>query len=67
MHVIDFVPGQAPYENLIEVAFSAAGDQARMIVTIHPHVDESWTRMAVEGFASQLTKLDRRYGWSPAA
>ena len=64
VHVIDFVPGQAPYESVIEVDFSAAGDQARMVVTLHPHVDPHWTRMSVEGFTSQLTKLDERYGWT---
>jgi len=64
MHMIDFVRGKDPYETTIEVAFAAAGDQARMIVTLHPHHDQTWTRMAVEGFIGQLTKLDRRYGWT---
>ena len=35
-----------------------------MTVTLHPHVDPHWTRMSVEGFTSQLTKLDKRYGWT---
>jgi uncharacterized protein YndB with AHSA1/START domain len=60
-HLIDFVPGQAPYESLIEVDFEPLGDMARMTVTAHPHEDRHWTRMATEGFRSQLTKLDRRY------
>jgi uncharacterized protein YndB with AHSA1/START domain len=64
VHVIDFVPGSEPYESLIEVDFSAVGDQARMIVTIHPHLDPMWTKMSVEGFTSQLGKLDRRFGWT---
>jgi hypothetical protein len=34
---------------------------ARMVVTAHPHRDAHWTRMATEGFRSQLTKLDQRY------
>jgi uncharacterized protein YndB with AHSA1/START domain len=63
-HVIDFIPGVAPYETNIEVGFAPVGDQARMIVTLHPHLDPEWTRMSVEGFTSQLTKLDRRYGWT---
>ena len=33
-----------------------------MVVTIHPHRDPHWTRMAVEGFRSQITKLDNRFG-----
>ena len=64
VHVIDFVPGCEPYESLIDVGFSAAGDQARMVVTLHPHLDPHWTKMSVEGFSSQLTKLDRRFGWA---
>jgi uncharacterized protein YndB with AHSA1/START domain len=64
VHVIDFVPGSPTYESLIEVDFSDLGDQARMVVTIHPHLDPFWTRMSVEGFTSQLGKLDQRFGWT---
>jgi uncharacterized protein YndB with AHSA1/START domain len=64
VHVIDFVPGADVYETTIEVDFAALGDEARMVVTIHPHLDPHWTRMAVQGFRSQLTKLDRRFGWT---
>jgi uncharacterized protein YndB with AHSA1/START domain len=63
-HLIDFVPGSEPYEHTIEVDFSAAGDQTRMVVTVHPHLDPHWTKMSIEGFSSQLTKLDRRFGWT---
>jgi uncharacterized protein YndB with AHSA1/START domain len=61
VHLIDFVPDSAPYDSVIEVDFSEAGDRARMVVTLHPHLDPHWTKMSVEGFTSQLTKLDRRY------
>jgi uncharacterized protein YndB with AHSA1/START domain len=64
VHVIDFVPGSEPYEHAIEVDFSAAGDKARMVVTAHPHLDPLWTKMSIEGFTSQLAKLDRRFGWT---
>jgi hypothetical protein len=33
-----------------------------MVVTLHPHRDPHWTRMSLQGFHSQLTKLDRRFG-----
>lgn len=66
VHVIDFVPGSQPYESVIEVDFSAAGDQARMAVTLHPHLDPHWTKMSVMGFTSQLAKLDQRFGWAGA-
>lgn len=62
VHVIDFIQGVPPYEHTIEVAFSAAGDQARMVVTVHPHIDPHWTRMSLDGFNEQLAKLDRRFG-----
>jgi uncharacterized protein YndB with AHSA1/START domain len=62
VHVIDFIPGVRPYEHTIEVAFSAPDDHSRMAVTIHPHIDPHWTRMSLEGFNEQLTKLDRRFG-----
>lgn len=61
-HVIDFIPGVASYEHTIEVEFRAAGDHATMVVTVHPHRDPHITRMSVEGFGSQLTKLDKRFG-----
>ena len=64
VHVIDFIVGMDPYDSRIDVDFAAADDEAVMIVTIHPHRDPHWTRMSVEGFTSQLTKLDRRYGWT---
>lgn len=62
VHVIDFIPGLEPYDSTIEVDFSALGDQARMVVTLHPHRDPHWTKMSVMGFESQLKKLDSRFG-----
>jgi hypothetical protein len=32
-----------------------------MVVTIQPHLDPHWTRMSVEGFTSQIVKLDQRF------
>lgn len=64
VHVIDFIDGVDPYETAIDVTFAALGDRTRMVVTLHPHRDPHWTRMSALGFASQLTKLDRRYGWT---
>ncbi|MBV9997443.1 MAG: SRPBCC domain-containing protein [Caulobacteraceae bacterium] len=65
VHVIDFISGVVPYEQTIEVDFRPAGPgQTAMVVTIHPHLDPHWTRMSVEGFTSQLAKLDRRFAWA---
>ena len=61
IHLIDFVPGQEPYEAVIEVDFEALGDMARMVATLHPHRDPHWTKMSVMGFTSQVATLDRRF------
>lgn len=64
VHVIDFIKGVEPYDSTIEVEFHQQGERARMVVILHPHRDPHWTRMSVEGFTSQLGKLDRRFGWT---
>jgi len=61
VHVIDFIAGVEPYDSVIEVSFITAGDQARMVITLHPHLDPEWTKMSLEGLTSQLTKLDGRF------
>jgi hypothetical protein len=35
-----------------------------MVVTLHPLHDEEFSNMQVQGFTSQLTKLDKRFGSS---
>jgi hypothetical protein len=61
-HVIDFLPGVQPYESTIVVEFFPRGDSVRMVITLYPMHDEEFTKMTAEGFTSQLTKLDRRFG-----
>jgi uncharacterized protein YndB with AHSA1/START domain len=61
-HIIDFLPGVTPYESTIIAEFFPAGDRVRMVVTLHAMHDEAFTRMQVEGFTSQLTKMDKRFG-----
>lgn len=61
-HIIDFLPGVTPYESIIIAEFFPAGDRVRMVVTLHGMHDETFTRMQVAGFTSQLTKLDKRFG-----
>lgn len=60
-HVIDFLPGVAPYESTMVVEFQALGDSTRMVVTLYPMHDDATTRMSEMGFTSQLGKLDRRF------
>lgn len=62
-NVIDFLPGVETYTSTIAVDFASLPDgQARMVVTLSPMHDDATTRMQEEGFTSQLSKLDRRYG-----
>jgi uncharacterized protein YndB with AHSA1/START domain len=60
-NVIDFLPGVATYESVIEVDFSVVDDSVRMVVTLDALHSEEFTRMQEEGFTSQLTKLDGRF------
>lgn len=61
-NTIDFLPGVEPYESNIAVDLTTAGDSVRMVVSLDGMHDEHWTEMQKQGFASQLTKLDRRFG-----
>lgn len=62
--VIDFLPGVEPYDSRMEVDFIPVSDgHVRMIVTLSQMHDAQTTKMQQQGFMSQLSKLDRRYGW----
>lgn len=62
--VIDFLPGVAAYDSTMVVDFIPKGDAVKMIVTLGPMHNETFTGMQLEGFTSQLTKLDDRFGGS---
>ena len=57
LYTIDFLPGVKPYANNVLVEFFSEGRAVRMVITVDPHRDEKWTRLAAEGWESQLTKL----------
>jgi len=62
--VIDFLPRVQPYDSRIEVDFiPVAEGHVRMIVTLSQMHDAQTTTMQLQGFTSQLSKLDRRFGW----
>lgn len=63
--VIDFLPGVAPYESLISVEFEPQGDRTHMRVSFTPMHDAETTEMQIEGFTSQLSKLDARFASEP--
>lgn len=63
--IIDFLPGVQPYDSTIEVDFlPAANGTACMTVTLHQMHDAQTTKMQQMGFTSQLSKLDKRFGWA---
>lgn len=61
-NVIDFIPQVATYESQIAVDFKVEGDHVRMVVTLDAMHTEEMSRMQEQGFTSQLTKLDSRFG-----
>lgn len=61
--VIDFLPGVAPYENDIIVDIIAVGDKVRMVTTLSGMHTPEFTEMQKQGYTSQLSKLDKRYGY----
>ena len=61
-NVIDFLPGVIPYESTIVAEFFPMGETVRIVLTLDPMHNEEFTKMATEGFTSQLSKLDKRYG-----
>lgn len=60
-HVIDFLPGVAPYESVMSVELTPQGERVRMVVELSGMHSPEWTRMQKDGFTSQLTKLDERF------
>jgi uncharacterized protein YndB with AHSA1/START domain len=63
--IIDFLPGVQPYDSTMTVQFIPVGDgKVRMIVTLSPMHNPEFSVMQKEGFTSQLSKLDTRYGWT---
>jgi uncharacterized protein YndB with AHSA1/START domain len=59
-NVIDFLAGVPPYTSEITVEFVAGASTVTMTVTLPPMHDATFTKMQLEGFTSQLTKLDDR-------
>lgn len=61
---IDFIPGVEPYDSTIQVDFFPAGEgRVRMVITSSRMHDAQTTQMQGQGMASQVSKLDQRYGW----
>lgn len=61
-HRIDFIPGVAPYDSVTVAEFFPEGDRVRMVITLDAMHDPFWTEQATQGWTSQLSKLDQRFG-----
>ena len=59
--MMDFLPGVEPYESIIEVDFVPQGEFVRMVTTLHALHSDEFSGMQVEGYTSQLSKLDGRF------
>lgn len=55
----DFISGVEPYDVMTTVEFFAEADRVRMVITSDAMHDTFWTNMAVKGWASQMSKLER--------
>ncbi len=58
-HLVDFVPGRAPYETRMVVEFLAQGDQVTMRLTFDRMHDAEWSERQRMGWELELGKLAR--------
>jgi uncharacterized protein YndB with AHSA1/START domain len=56
-HHTDFIPGVAPYDATAVVELEATAQGTRLVLTLDPMHDETWTQRAVMGWESELGKL----------
>jgi uncharacterized protein YndB with AHSA1/START domain len=60
-NIIDFLPGVKPYESTMVMELFPSGKNVRMVVQLSAMHDAHMTRMQLEGFTSQIGKLDKRF------
>ena len=58
-HHTDFIPGVAPYDATAVVELEATAQGTRLVLTLDPMHDETWTQRAVMGWESELGRLAR--------
>ncbi|MBB5915802.1 uncharacterized protein YndB with AHSA1/START domain [Nocardia transvalensis] len=58
--LVDFVPGEEPYQHRTTVDISPDGDGAvRVVMTIEPMHDDEWTQRIVAGRGNELDNLGK--------
>ncbi|MEV4755109.1 SRPBCC domain-containing protein [Micromonospora sp. NPDC049559] len=58
LSLVDFVPGHEPYEHLTTVDIAPAGDRTRVVLTVDPLHDETWTRQHRAHRGDELDNLE---------
>lgn len=56
--MIDFVPGREPYEHLTTVDIEPVGDRTKVVMTVDPLHDETWTRQHRAHRGEELDHLE---------
>jgi uncharacterized protein YndB with AHSA1/START domain len=56
--LIDFVPGQEPYEHLTTVGIEPAGHRTNVVMTVDPLHDEAWTQGYLAHRGNELDNLE---------
>lgn len=57
-HLVDFVPGVAPYHTALAVDFTTQGDDAEMHLTFQRMHDAEWSERQRMGWQLELDKLE---------
>jgi uncharacterized protein YndB with AHSA1/START domain len=57
LSVIDFVPDHKPYEHLTTIEIEPAGDRTKVVMTLDPLHDETWTQEYRDHRANELDNL----------
>ena len=58
-HLADFIPGVQPYEVETILELSKDGDGTALALTFDAMHDDHWTKLAVMGHESELTRLEQ--------
>jgi uncharacterized protein YndB with AHSA1/START domain len=61
-HLVDFVPGVAPYDVATVLELHPKGQGVRLVLTCDAMHDEEWTERASMGWEMELGKLDKVIG-----
>jgi hypothetical protein len=57
LSLIDFVPNHEPYEHLTVVDITPAGNHTKVVMTVDPMHDDTWTQRILAGRNNELDNL----------